>query len=59
MKNGEKVISFAENLGDLEILKISSDSKWIATRHEDKILRVWDLDKLLQENTAVDAFVEY
>lgn len=59
LQEGIKVNSIAEGLGNLEVLKISSDSKWIATRHEDKIIRIWDVDKLIDQNTNVKHFDNY
>lgn len=50
------IAAFAEPIEDLQV---SSDGKWIATRHSDFTARVWHTVDVFQRDTAVVEFERY
>lgn len=59
VESGEMITTFGEQYGELEVIKISPNNKWVATRHEDKILRVWDLNELVKQYSSVKNYDTY
>lgn len=56
---GEKLAEFGVDWIKIESIKVSPDNKWFATKHEDTTVRVWELAKVLQEETSVGQFETY
>lgn len=59
IESADKLAEYGETLLPIESIKISPDNQWFATRHQDQTIRVWELAKVLQEETSVGQFKNY
>lgn len=59
VENGECVVVYSNNTVPVEEIKVSANNKWFATKRTDGIIQVWDLEELVQQNTAVGEYVQY